>query len=324
MGNMRRKLIFALGAGGLAPGLSWSQAAKRRPVIGVLRVNPRDTGETFLEPLRREMATLGWRENDNVEFAFAWAGGSADALPGLAAGLVERGVDLILTFGPIGTRAAQKASSTIPIISMAEDLVGAGLVDNMGRPGGNTTGISILGTELNAKRLSILREATPGVQRYGALYEPSIATSLPAVQAAARNMKIELVLAPAQSPDQIDAAINTLLKAKVGAVNVFASPTLNAFRARQIAAFAQARVPAIFEWPETAEQGGLLGYGPRIAVIYRQVIELADKVLRGSKPANLPVQQPINFELVVNLKTATQLGLKLPQAILLQATRVIE
>lgn len=198
---MRRKFVVALGTSALAPRISWSQGAKRRPVVGVLRVNPRDTGETFLEPLRRELATLGWRENDNVEFAFAWAGGSADALPGLAAGLVKRGVDLILTFGPIGTRAAQKASSTIPIISMAEDLVGAGLVDNMGRPGGNTTGISILGTELNAKRLSILREATPGVHRYGALYEPSIATSLPAEQAAARNMKIELVLAPAQSPE---------------------------------------------------------------------------------------------------------------------------
>jgi putative ABC transport system substrate-binding protein len=207
---------------------------------------------------------------------------------------------------------------------MAEDLVGAGLVDNMARPGGNTTGISILGTELNAKRLAILREATPGVRKFGALYEPTVTTSLAAVQAAARDMKIELVLAPAQTPEQIESAINTLIKAKVGAVNVFASPTLNAFRARQIAAFAQARLAAIYEWPETAEQGGLFGYGPRIAVIYRQVIELADKVLRGAKPANLPVQQPVNIELVVNLKTATQLGLKIPQAILLQATRVIE
>jgi putative ABC transport system substrate-binding protein len=321
---MRRRLIVALGAGAIAPGISWAQSAKRRPVIGVLRVNPRDTGETFLEPLRRELATLGWKENDNVEFAFAWAGGSIDALPKLAGDLVARGVDLIITFGPIGTRSAQKATSTIPIISMAEDLVGAGLVDNMARPGGNTTGISIFGTELNAKRLAILREATPGVKRIGALYEPTVTTSLVAVQAAAREMKIELVLAPAQTPAQIETAIKTLIKAKVGAVNVFASPTLNAFRARQIAAFAEARLPAIYEWPETAEQGGLLGYGPRIAVIYRQVIELANKVLRGAKPANLPVQQPVSIELVVNLKTAIQLGLRIPQSVLLQATRVVE
>ena len=321
---MRRRLIVALGAGALVPNIAWAQATKRRPVVGVLRINPRDTQETFLEPFRRDMASLGWKENDNVEFAFAWAGGSIDALPVLAADLVARGVDLIIAFGPIGTRAAQKASSATPIISMTEDLVGAGLVKSMARPGGNTTGISILGTELNVKRLAILHEEVPGVRRFGALYEPSVTTSLSAVQAAAREMKIDLVLAPAQTGGEIETAIKALIKAKVGAVNVFASPTLNAFRGRQIAAFAQARVPAIYEWPETAEQGGLLGYGPRIAVIYRQIVELANKVLRGAKPADLPVEQPTNVELVVNMKSSNQLGLRIPQSVLLQATRVIE
>ena len=322
--NNRRKLIGALGAGAIAPRFAWAQTIKRRPVVGVIRVNPRDANETFIEPFRRDMAALGWKENDNVEFAFSWAGGRNDALPLLAADMVARGVDLIIVFGPIGIRAAQKAAATIPIIGMADDLAGAGFVKSMAQPGGNTTGVSILATELDAKRLEILLEAVPAARRIGVLHDPSAALSMPGVQAAGRALKVELVLAPAQTEAQIEGALKTLLKARVGAVNVLASANLNAFRAHQIAVFAQARVPAIYQWPETAEQGGFMAYGPRNTAIYRQVAELANKILRGAKPVDLPVEQPTRFKLIVNMKAAKAMGIKIPPSILVRAEKVIE
>ena len=322
--SKRRKLIMALGAIALAPDIGWTQATRRRPVVGVIRINPRNINETFIEPFRRDMASLGWKENDNVEFMFSWAGGRNDALLLLAADMVARGVDVLVTFGPTGVRAAQKATSTIPIVGMTDDLVGAGLVTSMARPGGNTTGVSILATELDAKRLEILHETVPTARRIGVLHDPSVNATMSAVQAAGRTRNIELVFVPAQTDAEIDAAIKTLIKARVAAVNVLASPNLNSFRALQIAAFAQARVPAIYEWPETAEQGGFLGYGPRQTAVYRHVAELTNKILRGAKPSDLPVEQPTKFELVINLKAAKALGIKIPQSILVRADKVIE
>ena len=322
--NKRRKLVIALGAGLIAPRVGWTQATKRLPVVGVIRINPRNTNETFVEPFRRDMASLGWKENDNVEFVFAWAEGHNDTLPKLAADMVARGVDVLVTFGPIGTRAAQSATPTIPIVAMSDDLVGAGLVQSMARPGGHTTGVSILATELDTKRLELLHEIAPTAQRIGVLHDPSLTGSNSAVKAAGRALKIELVFAPAQTKAEIAAAIKTLVKARIAAVNVLASANLNAFRADEIAAFAQARLPAIYEWPETAEQGGLMGYGPRNTTVYGHVAALVNKVLRGAKPADLPVEQPTNFELVINAKTAKALGLTIPQSILIRAHKVIE
>ena len=321
--NNRRKLVFALGASVMAPRIGWTQATKRRSIVGVIRVNPRDTNETFLEPFRRDMAALGWKENDNVEFVFAWADGRNEALPKLAADMAARGVDVILTFGPAGARAAQSATPTIPIVAMADDLVGAGLVKSMARPGGHTTGVSILGTELDAKRLEILHEVSPAARRIGVLHDPSVPESISNVKAAGRSLNIELVFAPAQTKAKIAEAIRTLIEARVAAVNVLASANLNTFRTEQIAAFAQARLPAIYQWPETAEQGGLIGYGPRNTTVYGHVAALVNKVLRGAKPADLPVEQPTKFELIINGKTAKALGLTIPQSLLLRADEVI-
>jgi ABC-type uncharacterized transport system substrate-binding protein len=322
--STRRALLAALGASLMSSGFGWTQATKRRPVVGVIRINPRDTNETFIEPFRRDMAALGWKENDNVEFAFSWAGGRNNALPLLAADMAARGVDVIVTFGAPGVRAAQKATTTIPIVGMTDDLVGAGLVQSMARPGGHTTGVSILATELDAKRLEILHELAPAARRIGVLHDPSITGSITAVKAAGRAFGVELVFIPAQTDAEVDAAIKALVKSRVAAVNVLASPILNAYRAHQIAAFAQARLPAIYEWPETAEQGGLIGYGPRNTAAYRHIAELVNKVLRGTKPADLPVEQPTKFELVINMKAAKAMGIKIPQAIMLRADKVIE
>ena len=320
----RRKLVIALGASVIAPRIGWGQATKSRPVVGVLRINPRNTNETFVEPFRRDMASLGWKENDNIEFVFAWAEGRNDTLPKLAADMVARRVDVIVTFGPDGTRAAQNATPTIPIVAMMDNLVGAGLVQSMARPGGHTTGVSILATELDAKRLELLHEVSPASRRIGVLQDPSVTVSISNVNAAARALDIELVFAPAQTKAEIAAAIKTLIESRVAAVNVLASANLNAFRADQIAAFAQARLPAIYEWPETAEQGGLIGYGPRNLTVYRLVAAMVNKVLRGAKPADLPVEQPTKFELIINGKAAKALGLKIPQSVLARADEVIQ
>ena len=320
----RRKLVIALSAGALAPVIAAAQTGKRRPVIGVVRVNPRDTNETFIEPFRRDMAALGWIEHDNVEFMFSWAGGRNTALAPLIADMVARKVDLIVTFGPVGARAALQATTTIPIVAMTDDLAGGGLVKSMARPGGNLTGVSILATELDAKRLEILREAAPSVRRVGVLYDPELVRSMSSIKAAAPKLGIEIAFASGKTEAEIAEAIRTLIREKVGAVNVLASANLNAFRAYQIAEFARARLPSIYEWPETAEQGGLLGYGPRNTAVYRQVAGLVDKILRGAKPADLPVEQPTKFELVVNLKTAKAIGLTIPQTVMLRADKVIQ
>ena len=320
----RRQVVTALTLSALLPAAARAQATKRRMVVGVIRVNPRDVNETFVEPFRRHMASLGWTENDNVEFVFTWADGRNDALPKLAADMVARKVDVIVTFGRPGTIAAQKATATIPIIAMTDNLVASGLVKTMARPGANTTGVSILATELDAKRLEVLRELLPSARRIGVLHDPTINISMPDVKAAGRAMGVELVFAPAETQVQIAGAIKTLIEEKVTAVNVHASPTLNAYRAYQIEAFARARIAAIYEWPETAEQGGLMGYGPRNTGVYAQVAELVNKVLRGTWPAELPVEQPTKFELVINAKTAKALGITIPQSILQRADKVVQ
>ena len=322
--NKRRKLVIALGAAAFAPRVCWPQEIKRRPLVGIIRVNPRNTNDTFVETFRRDMASLGWKENENVEFLFAWADGRNEILPKLAADMVGRGVDVIVTFGSVGTHAAQRATATIPIVGMTDDLVGAGLVQSMARPGGHTTGVSILATELNVKRLEILHEIAPAARRIGVLHDPSITNAILAVKAAGRALKLELVFAPARTKTEVATAINTLINAQVSAVNVIASANLNAFRADQIVAFAQARLPAIYEWPETAEEGGLIAYGPRNTTVYRQVAALVNKVLRGAKPADLPVEQPTKIELVINSKTAKALGLTIPQSLRISADKVIE
>lgn len=320
----RRALIAGLGASALAPGFAVAQTGKRRPVVGVMRVNPRDTNETFIEPFRRDMAALGWADHENVEFLFSWAGGRNAALAPLIADMVARKVDVIVTFGPAGSLAALQATTAIPIVAMTDDLVGSGLVKSMARPGGNLTGVSILATELDSKRLEILHEAVPSVRRIGMLYDPGLVRSMSAIKGAAPRLGIEIALAAGQTEAEIAEAIKTLMREKVGAVNVLASANLNAFRAFQIAEFARARLPAIYEWPETAELGGFLGYGPRNTVIYRHVAELVDKILRGAKPSDLPVEQPTKFELVINMKTARALGIKIPDSIRLRADKVIE
>jgi putative ABC transport system substrate-binding protein len=319
----RREFITLLGS---AP--AWPLAARaqqgRLPLVGVLRPNPKDVLETFADPFRRYMKAIGWEEGRNIRFLFAWAEGHNERTPALAEELVAQNVDLIIPFGDPAIRAAQRATQAIQIVGMTDDMVGSGLAASLARPGGNTTGVSILASELDVKRLEILHDFVPQARRIAVLADPTTISTRAQLASAGRHLGVELVPFEAQSPDEIGRALDAVAGAKVEAVNILASPLLNAARLQTIDRLRDARLPAIYQWPETAEDGGLLAYGPRNLLCYRHVVSLVDKILRGAKPADLPIEQPSKFELVVNLKTASALGMTISPTLLLRADEVIE
>jgi putative ABC transport system substrate-binding protein len=320
----RRAFIAALG--GVAA--VWPLVARAQqptmPLIGVLRINSKDADEAFEAPFRRYMKELGWEEGRDVRFQFVWAGGQRERLPVLAQELVAQKANLIVTFGNSGVQAVQRTTRSIPIVGMSDDMVGGGLAASMARPGGNTTGISILGSELDVKRLDLLHEFAPQARSIAVLADPSSFGNRPQLENAARALGLELPVFIAQNREEIARALDAMEVARVEAVNILASPFLNATRSVIIERLRRARLPSIFEWPESAYDGGLLGYGPRLLLTYRLVAILVDKVLRGAAPADLPIEQPTKFELTINLKTAKAIGLTIPEALLLRADEVIE
>jgi len=238
-------------------------------MVGALRSNPKDT-EAFAEPFRRYVKAIGWEEGRNIRFLFVWAEGRNERAPALAGELVAKNVDLIITFGDPAIRAAQRATQTIPIVGMTDDMIGSGLVVSMARPGGNTTGVSILTLELDVKRLEILHEFLPQARRIAVLADPSTISTRAQLTSAARDLALELVRFEAQSPDEIGNALDAVASAKVDAVNVLASPILNAAHRLIIERMHNARLPTIYQFPESAEDGGLLAYGPRVSESYRR------------------------------------------------------
>jgi putative tryptophan/tyrosine transport system substrate-binding protein len=319
----RREFITLLGGAAVA----WPIVARAQqpttPVIGVLRVNPKGN-EDFAEPFRRYMQSAGWTEGCNVRYDFVWADMRIERMPALASELVARNVDLIVTFGDPAIRAVQQATSRIPIVGMADDLVASGLVANMARPDGNTTGVSILASELDVKWLEVLREFVPQARTIAILVDPTTNSTRRQLEKAVRDMGVQLSYFEAQDPAQIARALDAIAVAGIDAVNVLASPILNNGRTAIIDRLRQARLPAIYQFPEAAEGGGLLAYGPRQLLAYRHIVSLVDKILHGRLPADLPIEQPVKFELVVNLKTATTIGLTISPSLLLRADEVIE
>jgi putative tryptophan/tyrosine transport system substrate-binding protein len=324
---MMRRREFIAGLGGAAGSFFWPLALcaqQALPLVGVLRANPKDVAEFFAEPFRRYMKAIGWDEGRNIRYLFAWAEGHNERMPTLVGELVTQKVDLIITFGDPAIRAAQRATQTIPIVGMTDDMIGSGLAASLARPGGNTTGVSILASDLDVKRLEILHEFVPQARRIAVLADSSTISTRAQLTSAARDLNVELVRFEAGSPDELARALDALAAAKLEAVNVLASPLLNSWRLQIIDRMHDARLPAIYQWAETAEDGGLLAYGPRNLLCYRHVVSLVDKILRGAKPADLPIEPPSKFELAVNLKTASAIGMTIPPTLLLRADEVIE
>jgi ABC-type uncharacterized transport system substrate-binding protein len=321
----RREFITQLGSAVA----TWPLAARAQqpavPVFGTLLVFSRESGRTFTEPLRAYMQALGYVEGRNIAFDVRYADGKVDRLPMLAAELVAQQPAVIATFGDATGLAAKAATANVPIVSMSEDLVRARIVTNMRQPGGNITGVSIMGTELDAKRLEILAEVLPPRSTVLLLADPTThRESRPALDATAAALGFTLREANVGSPEQIGRSLREAKDGGAAGVNVLSSALLFALRGRIISLAAELGLPAMYQWPETADEGGLIAYGPSLRGAFRQVTTLVDKVLKGAKPGDIPVEQPTRFSLVINLKTASTLGLTVRPLTLLRADRVIE
>jgi len=283
---------------------------------------PANLMTAFFDELRQH----GFAEGQNLVIDRRGSEGNYDFFPTLATELVKAAPDAILCAGDAAIRAAQAASTTIPIVAATDDMVGSGLVRSLSHPGGNTTGVSLLASDLDGKRLEILIEFVPTARRMAALVDVKEAgpTRLEALEGAARLRDVALAIQRVAASEDVEAAIAAASSAGALALNVLASPFMQANRHTIIAQTAALRMPAIYHWPETAKEGGLLAYGPRFSEFYRQWARQLVKVLRGAKPVDLPVEQPTKFELVVNLKTAKTLGLAVPPSLLTRAHEVIE
>jgi putative ABC transport system substrate-binding protein len=281
---------------------------------------------TVLEAWFAELRTLGFVEGKNLAVDRRGFARSYSEFPTVAADLVKTGLDAMICGGDEAIRAAQAATTTIPIVATTDDMVGAGLARSLAHPGGNTTGASLLASELDGKRQEILFELLPGARHMAMLADAKTTGGLQvqAIRDAAHRRGIELSVHEVHRGEDIASAIQTVKASGAAALNVLASPLLHGNRQTIIEQTATLRVPAIYQWPETVEEGGLLGYGPRFSEFLRQWARLAAKVLRGAKPADVPIEQPTHFELVINLQTARAIGLEVPPTLVARADEVIE
>ena len=274
-----------------------------------------------------EVQQFGFIEGQNLTIDSRSYGQHIELLSRYAEELFAIPADVIVAAGDPAIRLAQQATKTIPILAFTDDMVGSGFVSSLAKPGGNTTGVTLLATELDGKRQALLIEAVPGLRRMAALADTNTTASrwLEALQDTARTRGVELSIHRVSKSDEIAPAIDAAKKSEAGALNVLASPLLFANRQVVIERAAGLRLPAIYQWPEMAEEGGFLGYGPRLVQLYREIMaRQLVKLLRGAKPADTPVEQPTKFEFVINMKTAKALGLPVSTSMQLLADEVIE
>ncbi|MGB9645118.1 MAG: ABC transporter substrate-binding protein [Stellaceae bacterium] len=325
----RRDLLVLLGS----VVISWPGAARAQqramPVVGLLSSFSRGPNPLGSGPVAQGLSEIGYVDGQNLAFEYRWAESDYDRLPALAADLVSRKVDVIVTAG--GTPpalAAKSATSAIPIVFTAvSDPVGSGLVASLARPGGNLTGFSNIAAQLMPKLLELISEAVPRAGMIALLVNPNNATAEPVirdVQEAARAKGVKLAVLKAGAGGEIDAAFASLAQMQAGALVVDADSFVSSRRGQLVALASRHAVPAVYAHRAFVAAGGLISYGIDDAAVLRQAGIYAGRILKGAKPADLPVQEPTKFELVVNLKTAKALGLTVPQSILARADEVIE
>ena len=327
--NHRRKLVIALGAGAFAAPLACFAQQQRSKVarIGLLGASSASSYTKWQEALIAGLRELGYVEGKNISIEYRWAEGNYERLPSLTAELVQTKVDVIVAASPPAIRAAQQATTTIPIVMIATpDPVGSGFVASLSRPGRNITGLSNINVEVSSKYLELLRAAVPKLSRvtvFGNPGNPNHPDFLKRIQATAKTTGVKVSPVEASTASQIAAAFGTMKKERAGALIVLPDPFFRA-QARRIAELAaQHRLPTMFFIGETVEAGGLMSYGPNLAEQYYRAATYVDKILKGAKPGDIPVEQPTKFELVINMKTAKALGLTM-QDLLFRADKVIE
>jgi putative ABC transport system substrate-binding protein len=324
----RRRVIRAIGIGCLAaPFAGHAQTRVKTWRIGFLSGGPRPADGAPSAALRRALDDLGYVEGKNVTYAGRWAEGNTERLAGLAAELVGLEVDMLLTIGAPAADAAKGATSTIPIVFVAPgDAAETGLVRSLARPGGNITGISDPATELSAKRLGILKEAVPKAARIAVIWnanDRAMTLRFGEVEKAARNLRVTVEPLGVRKSDDIDAALAAMLRERPDAVFVVSDALTNVNRKRILEFAANNRIPAMYEFGFYVRDGGLMSYGPDIDDMWRRAAVYVDKILKGAKPGDLPVEQPTRYYLFVNLKTAKALDLTFPQQLLLRADEVV-
>ena len=308
-----------------------AQQPKKVPRVGYLSSADRDFESTRSEAIRFALRDLGYIEGQNIASEYRYAEGKVDRLPELAAELVRLKVDIIVVIGGgVVIRAAKNATKTIPIVMAGSpnDPVETGLVDSLARPGGNVTGLSSLSRELAGKRLELLKEAVPKIARVAVFYDPTIRPSVievkEALPVAARALGLTVRSWEVRDADGFERAFASLNKERLDGLYVSGGPLIRDNRKR-IAGFAlKSRLPSMYQTREAVDAGGLIYYGPDLADSYRRIAGYVDKILKGAKPADLPVQQASKFELFINLKTAKQIAVTIPQSMLYRADKVIK
>jgi putative tryptophan/tyrosine transport system substrate-binding protein len=324
----RRAFVLVLsGAMTAARRLRAQQTAM--PVVGFLSLGAAITWSDLLAAFRQGLAEAGFVEGKNVAIEYRWAENDRDRLPTLAVNLVDMRVAVIVaTGGPLATRAAIQATRTIPIVfTSGADPVAQSFVASLSRPGGNVTGVTLFTGELLKKRLQFLLELVPRAATVAFLLNPNNPTGEPSTrdaQAVVRSLGLQVQVAPARTDRELDEVFQSLVQRRADALVVVTDPFFESRRRQLVALAASHAIPAIFQWREDAAAGGLISYGTSIANMYRLAGVYTGKVLKGAKPADLPVIQPTIFELVINLKTAKTLGITVPQSILGRADEVIE
>ncbi len=323
----RRELMLLLGSATVAWPLAAHAQRKAMPVIGYLSLASPGPFAATLAAFHQGLREAGYVEGQNVSIEYRWAEGRDDELPALAADLVGRKVDVILTSGgPAPARAARDATSTIPIVFTGGDPVAAGLVASLARPGGNLTGMTFMGPELTSKRLVLLSELVPRARVIAMLVNPSSNTEgiVGHAHEAARVKGVQLDILKASNESEIDTAFKTLVQLHAGALLVGGDLFFFSRHDQLVALAAHHAVPAIYERREFAEAGGLISYGASYTAVSRQAGTYVGRILKGTKPADLPIQQPTKFELVINLRTAKTLDITVPPSLLARADEVIE
>jgi putative ABC transport system substrate-binding protein len=323
---MRRREFVRL-LGGAAAGWPFAVRAQgaNLPKIGVLWPGAMPPVSPRMESFRLALRQFGYIEGQTVAIELRYAEKGVGQLPELAAELIRQQVDVITAFGDLAPKVAQQATETIPIVAICDDIVGAGLVASLAHPGANITGFTILSPELSAKRLELLKEFVPRMSRVAALWDPTTGKAqVTESEDAARALNLKLQVLEVRNRDAVLGAFSAARDGQAEAINVFASPILASLDREIITLAAEYRLPAIYQWREAVEAGGLLSYGADLASMWRQSGVIVGRVLKGERPANLPIQQPAKLELTVNVKTAMFLKLPVPPNILVLADAVID
>jgi putative ABC transport system substrate-binding protein len=323
----RRAVIGAALSVLVTPALVGAQSPARIPRIGVLRTPASTAPDPAAEGFRQGLRDLGYVDGQNIHLEFRWAEGRPERIPALAAALVQTNPDVLVTGGEQAILALKRATSTIPIVMGASnDPVGARLIESLARPGTNVTGMTVVAPEVSRKRLQLLKEVVPRAIRIAVLADPSYpatALDLAEMRHAAQALGLRLDIVDVRTPAEIEPAI-IAARDRADALLPVGDPFLTAHRARIAELAGKYRIPAIYYWKEFVEAGGLMAYGPNLRESYRRAATFVDKILKGARPSDLPVERPTTFELTINLKTAKAQGIAIPQAVLVRADRIIE